>query len=135
MGEPAEAAKLWNDIAGGRADGPFEYYRAVALRALGREEEALAAFRQLLKAAEAAVSAEVKIDYFATSLPSFLLFEDDLQKRNTVECLFVRGLAKQGLGLRAEAAADLQEALGLDRNHLWAQLELSDNQMHDEVTA
>ena len=52
-----------------------------------------------------------------------------------MECVFVRGLAKRGLGRRAEAAADLQEALGLDRNHLWAQLELSDIETHDEVTA
>jgi hypothetical protein len=80
------------------------------------------------------MSAEVKIDYFATSLPNFLLFEDDLQKRNRVECLFLRGLARLGLGDENGATADLEETLRLDRNHLWAQLERADIDARREVT-
>jgi tetratricopeptide (TPR) repeat protein len=67
------------------------------------------------------MNAAVKIDYFATSLPNFLLFEDDIEQRNRAECLFLRGLANQGLGSDAEACADYKQALQLDRNHIWAQ--------------
>jgi hypothetical protein len=70
------------------------------------------------------MNAEVKIDYFATSLPNFLLFEDDPRKRNRIECLFLRGLANLGLDRQAEALADLGQVLAVDRTHLFARLEL-----------
>jgi tetratricopeptide (TPR) repeat protein len=72
------------------------------------------------------MQAEVKIDYFATSLPNFLIFDDDLEKRNQAACLFVRGLAQFGLGNRSEAINDLRTTLEIDGNHLWAQVELTD---------
>jgi hypothetical protein len=53
-----------------------------------------------------------------------LLFDDDLQKRNRTECLYLRGLAKLGLRQTNESAAEFREALALDVNHLWAQAEL-----------
>jgi tetratricopeptide (TPR) repeat protein len=134
LGRRGDAAKLWNEIAAKKASGPFAYYRALSLRCVRRENEAAGALNEMLQTAEAQMSAEIKIDYFATSLPNFLLFEDDLQKRNRVECLFLRGLAELGLGHRSGAAADLEEALRLDRNHLWAQLELADIDARREVT-
>ena len=96
-------------------------YRALALRALGRESEARSVFRELRATADRKMKTAVKIDYFATSLPYFLLFEDDPDTRNRVECLFLRGLANQGLGRIAEAFEDFAQALRLDRNHIWAQ--------------
>jgi hypothetical protein len=70
------------------------------------------------------MKAGANIEYFATSLPDLLLFEDDLEKRNRVECLFLRGLAKQGLGQGADACEDYREVLRLDSNHIWAQEQL-----------
>ena len=64
------------------------------------------------------------VDYFATSLPNFLLFDDDLSKRNQIECLFLDALANLGLGSTAGAISDLRQVLSLDGNHLWAQVEL-----------
>ena len=69
------------------------------------------------------LDAEVRIDYFAMSLPNSLLFGDDLQ-RNRTECLFLSGLAKLGLRRIEESAADFREALTLDVNHMWARAEL-----------
>jgi hypothetical protein len=40
---------------------------------------------------------EVKIDYFAVSLPNLLIFEDDLKARNQVHCYFLQGLGYLGL--------------------------------------
>jgi tetratricopeptide (TPR) repeat protein len=134
LGRYDEAAAAWRTAAESRtAAGPFAYYRALALRSLDRENDAVKALRELLESAERQINTEVKIDYFATSLPDFLLFEDDLQKRNRIECLFMRGLARLGLHRTAEAATDLSEALRLDRNHLWAKTELGG--VAEEITS
>ncbi len=70
------------------------------------------------------MKAKVKIDYFATSLPNFLLFEDDLEKRNRVDCLFMIALADLGEGKADRASALLNEVLIMDPNHLAARVEL-----------
>ena len=100
------------------------YYKALALRNLDRESEALSLLEELLDFASRQLDVVVRIDYFATSLPNFLLFDDDLQKRNRTECLFLRGLAKLGLRRIEESAADFHEGLSLEVNHMWAPAEL-----------
>jgi hypothetical protein len=100
------------------------YYRALAEMELGKEDSALRLLHQLHKMALAQLMAEVKLDYFATSLPNFLLFEDDLQKRNRVDCLFLIGLAHAGLRETTDAEKRFREVLSLDANHLGAQVEL-----------
>ena len=125
LGHAEEALQWWKKA--GKAQTGFKdmaYYKALALRSLGRESEAISVLEELLDFASRQLDAQVRIDYFATSLPNFLLFDDDLQKRNRTECLFLRGLAKLGLRRIEESAADFREALTLDVNHLWAQVEL-----------
>jgi tetratricopeptide (TPR) repeat protein len=122
LGRGDDARRRWETAAcPSTAFNAQTYYRALALAALGREGEARKVFQELRAFAEQQMTAGVKIDYFATSLPNFLLFEDDLEKRNRIECLFLRGLANQGLGRIAEAREDFREVLHLDRNHIWAQ--------------
>jgi len=58
-----------------------------------------------------------KIDYFATSLPAMLLFENDLAKQNQIEAKFLRAQALLGLDREQEAQDLLNEVLRLDRNH------------------
>src|ERR1022692_4798873 len=131
-----EASGLWRKAANTRSDTDmFAYYRALALRSLGDDAGAVALLRHLHEFAEAQMNAEVKIDYFATSLPNFLLFEDDLRKRNRIECLFLRGLANLGLGRHVEAAADLEQVLSMDRTHLFAHLELRRMASFQEATS
>jgi hypothetical protein len=74
--------------------------------------------------ADRQMDTEVKIDYFATSLPNLLLFEDDLQKRNRVDCLFLLALSELGLGKPERAMELLNQVLSLDCNHIAAQQEL-----------
>jgi tetratricopeptide (TPR) repeat protein len=100
------------------------YYRALALRELGEEVASARKLEELLAFAEKQMHSEVKIEYFATSLPNFLIFEDDLQKRNQVDCTFLKGMAYLGLGETSEAQKAFQDVLVLDANHLWAQVEL-----------
>lgn len=41
---------------------------------------------------------EMKIDYFAVSLPDFLIFEGDLNKNNKVHCNLMAALGYLGIG-------------------------------------
>jgi hypothetical protein len=61
-----------------------------------------------------------KIDYFATSLPTMLVFEDDLTKRQPVTATFLQAQACFGLGRTAEAKKLLAKVLRLDPNHALA---------------
>ncbi len=61
-----------------------------------------------------------EIDYFAVSLPDFLVFDDDLQRRNEVHCRYMMALGHVGLGQREEAAEQFQQVRNLDVNHLGA---------------
>ena len=59
-----------------------------------------------------------RIDYFATSLPNLLLFDDDLKKRGRVEATALMGLAAHGLGEHAKAVALLRQATDEDPDYL-----------------
>jgi tetratricopeptide (TPR) repeat protein len=100
------------------------YYRAASLQALNRNDDAARILNELRTFAAQQMQAEVKIDYFATSLPNLLLFEDDLQKRNQVECLFLMALVELGERNFERASSLLNQVRALDGNHLAAQEEL-----------
>ena len=124
-GRGDEANTAWRRAAYANVEtGMFAYYRALALRSLGDDAAATVLLRHLHELAEKEMDADIKIDYFATSLPNFLLFEDDLRRRNCIECLFLRGIVRLGLGRPAEAAIDLRQVLAMDRNHFFARFEL-----------
>ena len=61
--------------------------------------------------------AEARIDYFATSLPTMLLFEDDLQFRQETTALFLQAQAQLGLDRHARAKSLLATVLRRDPNH------------------
>jgi tetratricopeptide (TPR) repeat protein len=125
MGCEDEARKYWTRAAAD--DGPINwlsYYCAMSLDALDGKAEAASLVRQMRDFAEKQMEAEVKVDYFATSLPNLLLFEDDLQKRNQVDCLFLLALSELGLRNHERAAELLKQVLSLDCNHIAAQLEI-----------
>jgi tetratricopeptide (TPR) repeat protein len=103
-----------------RAISEMTFLSAMACRCLGRKEEAAALFQSVLDYAEQLERQAPKIDYFATSLPAMLLFDDDLEKRNRIEALYLRGQACFGLGKTAEAVRCFHKVLELDRNHAGA---------------
>ena len=71
----------------------------------------------LLAHARALRSSPAKTDYFATSLPALLLFEDDLPFRQETTALFLQAQARLGLGQKAKAQALLRKVLRRDPNH------------------
>ncbi|QNI34789.1 DUF5107 domain-containing protein [Alloacidobacterium dinghuense] len=96
------------------------YWSAMALRKLGRESEADALFREILDHAAALEKQTPKIDYFATSLPAMLLFEEDLNERQVITALFLRAQALLGLGKKAEGIALLHRVQQKDSSHTGA---------------
>lgn len=125
LGRTEEARQVWAHAAVDTGTlNWMTYYRAVSLQALGRREEASRILSEMRVFATEQMQAEVKIDYFATSLPNLLLFEDDLQKRNQVDCLFLLALAELGERNIDRASALLRQVVSLDGNHLAVQEEL-----------
>jgi len=123
-GREDEARRCWAKAADDSPITWLSYYRAISLDALGRKEEAASLLNHMRDFAQKQMGTEVKIDYFATSLPNLLLFEDDLQKRNQVDCLFLLALSELGLRNPERAMALLNQVLSLDCNHMAAQQEL-----------
>lgn len=121
LGNPALAQQHWQAAAAPLAAlGYHTFFQALALVKLGEAEQARELLTSLAEFARTQSSIEPKIDYFATSLPNFLLFEDDLARRNRVECAFLSALAHLGLGEVSTARQELQQVLAEDPNHLAA---------------
>ena len=76
----------------------LSYYRGLSLMELGKADEAKAMFTDLKAFAERELQKTAKIDYFATSLPLLLVFEDDLDETLHSEMNHLIALAEQGLG-------------------------------------
>jgi hypothetical protein len=92
----------------------------LAYRALGDEDGAAALFQKLRASARARAREPQRIDYFATSLPTFLIFEDTLDRRNRTESRYLESLALAGIGQRRAAVRGFREVLELDANHVGA---------------
>lgn len=91
---------------------------------LGHSEEAHAIFTRLVEYGKAHLDDEVKVDYFAVSLPDFMVFDADLNQRNRQHCHYIMGLGYLGLGDLPAAKEHLEIVLALDANHLGATLHL-----------
>jgi tetratricopeptide (TPR) repeat protein len=93
------------------------YWSAKALVSLGRNEEAEQMFQEIYDYSLDLETQTPKIDYFATSLPTMLLFEEDLALRQEVSAKFLRAQALLGLGQTERGVALLSEVRDLDENH------------------
>ncbi|TVR73374.1 MAG: DUF5107 domain-containing protein [Spirochaetaceae bacterium] len=93
------------------------FYQALAWRLLGQETRARRLLNRLLDYGEAHLNDSITIDYFAVSLPDFLVFEENLDERNHRFCLYLSGLGKWGLGRTEEAARDFEKVLENDPGH------------------
>jgi len=62
----------------------------------------------------------VTIDFFAVSLPDFLIFDADLELKNELHCRCMQGLGHLGLHQLAAANEQFARILELDVNHLGA---------------
>ena len=121
LGEAELARSYWNAAAAPlSAVGMHSWFQAQALRKLDNQQAAHNVFTTLAELARQQMTKEPKIDYFATSLPNLLLFDDDLVKRDRVESLVLSALAANGLGDDARALEQLHQVVVEDLNHIFA---------------
>ncbi len=104
------------------------FYQGLAWNKLGQPEKAIKIFEKLIAYTDSHQNDEIKIDYFAVSLPDLLIFEDDLQIRHKIHTDFIKGLGFFGLKRWTEARQLFEKILESDaghsgsRNHLeWLQ--------------
>jgi len=95
------------------AHSPLSYYRGLSLRELGRDDDANALFENLEAFARTKLKETATIDYFATSLPNLLVFDEDLQDRRDAGNHLLIALARHGLGDATGAKSALQKSLAL----------------------
>lgn len=109
--EPA-AAIFYNDQKPDKI-----FYQGLALLKLNRVAEANSRFNRLISYGEEHLSDEIKMDYFAVSLPDLLIWEDDLTLRNMIHCKYMMALGLFGLGNKEIASELLDEVSKMDPNH------------------
>lgn len=110
--EPA-AAMYYNDAKPDKI-----FYQGMALLKLGRKDEANGRFHKLINYGKDHIFEDVKMDYFAVSLPDLLIWEDSLNTKNRIHCLYMLALGHYGLGDKTKAMRYLSEVDKLDINHI-----------------
>ena len=129
MGNHTQAQLKWKAAA--NRDGDFvqmqvqdvsesTFWSGMAFKRLGETEKANQTFEKILAYSTRLERETPVIDYFATSLPAMLLFEEDLEKRQLVLALYLRAQGHFGLGKTDEALEHLQRIEQLDRYHTGA---------------
>jgi tetratricopeptide (TPR) repeat protein len=132
-----EAARCWEHAGKGITEpaAAFFYndqkpdkilYQGWSLLKLGRREEANERFNTLIDYGDAHINDQVKIDYFAVSLPDLLIWEEDLNRRNQIHCRYIKALGLMGLGRMEEARDLLNRVLESDQSHSGARFHLND---------
>jgi tetratricopeptide (TPR) repeat protein len=98
------------------------FWSGMALECLGRHDEARALFESIQRSADEIEQQVPKIDYFATSLPTMLLFEEDLKERQTTTACFLRAQSLLGLNMKdkSKGIKMLHQVLKHDLNHMGA---------------
>lgn len=93
------------------------FYQGLALQKLGDSSAAIGKFNKLIDYGEKHLRDNVTLDYFAVSMPDFLIFDENLNKKNAIHCYYLMGLGYFGKGMLAEARLEFEKALELDCNH------------------
>lgn len=96
------------------------FYQGLALLKLGRKEEAILRFSNLVAYGKEHIDDNVTLDYFAISLPDLLIWEENLNKRNQIHCHYLIGLGKMGLGELNASHQALSTVIEKDTYHLAA---------------
>ena len=92
-------------------------FKGLAKQKLGKTREACACFNKLMDYGERHVNDVVEHDYFAVSMPDFLIFETDLTRKNTAHCWYLMGLSHLGSGDRQKAQECFSKALEYEYDH------------------
>jgi tetratricopeptide (TPR) repeat protein len=96
------------------------FYQGLAYQKLSQNNQAREIFNKLVNYGQRHLTDEVKMDYFAVSLPNFLVFDEDLSLRHQIHCQYMMALGYLGLADTTAAEQYFTQVLTLDANHLGA---------------
>jgi tetratricopeptide (TPR) repeat protein len=136
LGEHQKATELWEIASKGLSEPSAAmfyndqqpdkiFYQGLALLKLNRDAEAKGRFNKLKDYGEKHIFDKVKIDYFAVSLPDLQIWDDDLQRRNTLHCWYLMGLGHLGLGNNNKAKEFFSKVLEADAYHIGSIIHLA----------
>ncbi len=125
-GAPERAREHWERAA--EATGDFQrmavqavsevtFWSVRALQELGRAGDAAKLLETMSAYAAQLRAQRPEIDYFATSLPTMLLFPEDLEQQQEVLARFLEAQVKLGGGEGETAIEELRAILQLDPSH------------------
>jgi tetratricopeptide (TPR) repeat protein len=126
LGDKNAATKHWKLAANFRGDfqqmsvkqfSEMTYFSTLALSRLGRVQASKKLFRELLRYGNKLEKTKASIEYFATSLPTMLLFDEDIQSRQVTQALLIQAEARLGLGQIKKGRGLLDEVLKRDPSH------------------
>lgn len=131
LGNPNLATDYWNKAAHGLSSPTAAifyndqqpdkiFYQGMALLNLGNSEAARKRFENLINYGNKHMNDDVKLDYFAVSLPDLLIWEEDLSLRNKIHCNYLIGLGELGLGHLKQADEAFDQVFAKDLYHLSA---------------
>lgn len=94
------------------------FYQGMALLKLEKHAEAQTRFENLINYGQQHMNDDVKLDYFAVSLPDLLIWEEDLSLRNKIHCNYLIGLGELGFGNLKQANEAFDQVFSEDLYHL-----------------
>lgn len=97
-------------------------YQGLAYLKLRRVKEARSRFYRLIDYGEQHLEDLVKIEYFAVSLPEFLIFDEDYMARNRAHCYYLMALGNIGLDEKRKAAEFLEKATAIEPSHMMCRI-------------
>ncbi len=97
-------------------------YQGLSNLKLGMLGEAKARFYRLIDYGERHLDDKAKIQYFAVSLPEFLIFDQDYTVRNRAHCYYLMALGHMGLGDADKASAFLAQAVAIEPSHMMSRV-------------
>lgn len=98
------------------------FFKGKALAEIGETAKAQSIFNDLIAFGTDHMEDEVRIDYFAVSLPDLLVFDQDLNHKNKIHCHYLIALGFLGKNEKAAAGSHFAEVLKKDTNHQGAAL-------------
>ncbi len=93
------------------------FYQGLAWIKLNENNKANNIFQKLIDFGNNHYNDNITIDYFAVSLPDLLVFDADLNQRNKIHCLYLKGLGFLGIKHFEKATEYFEEVLAIDINH------------------
>ena len=121
LGDKGQAEKFWNESSSAeRSRGTQRYYQALSLQRLGRKENVVEIFQDLVKSAnESLERTSSQIDFFAK------FGEQQSQRSRLADAHYMAGLGYLGLNEKDKARQEFNQALEAGPDHLGARTMLA----------